>query len=179
MQTEYIKSEFYTLTQDVENPTPDRRKRYDISAFPIYQKGLEVECVIHLLTYEVDGFNGVTGGEDIELVQVETKSWKVSGHSFSDEQVTALKPYLEREESNVAFLRDLGVDDDYIKARLFEMALTSDKTAGYNRLLTREQVAWLYDCFMAAECDEESARSDTGMVSDDSRSAVNAGEEVA
>ena len=46
-ESRYIRSEFFHLAEDVKNPKPDRRKKNDLTAQPIWPKGMKVEMRVY------------------------------------------------------------------------------------------------------------------------------------
>ena len=146
---EYIKSEFVTLTQDVVNPKPDRRRKHIVAA-PIWKKGTRIEVATSLWTEERGdrelGIGSMFDELDVEILQYESKSWYFPGYSFNsltDEQIEALRPHIEGDESDEAWFLTEEINSDYSKARILERMVRS----GHNpdRMITRDQIAQTWE----------------------------------
>ena len=146
---EYIKSEFVTLTQDVVNPKHDRRRKHIVAA-PIWKKGTRIEVATSLWTEERGdrelGIGSMFDELDVEILQYESKSWYFPGYSFNsltDEQIEALRPHIEGDESDEAWFLTEEINSDYSKARILERMVRS----GYNpdRMITRDQIAQTWE----------------------------------
>ena len=142
---EYIKSEFVTLTQDVVNPKPDRRRRLVLAAAPIWKKGTRIEIKTSLWTEERGdrerGIGSMFEMLDVDILQYDSKSWCFPGQSFlllTDEQIEALRPHIDDDESDEAWFLTEEISNDYCKARILERMVRS----GYNpdRMITRDQI---------------------------------------